>query len=244
MEDADMQTTAEAIVGAAYGSAGERCMAISTVVMVGETVPAKLLSHLMPLIQAIKVGQGTLMDTDMGPIISQQHKENILKAIEKGVQEGATLLIDGRNFQHPSLSQGFFLGPSLFDGVETHMSLYQNEIFGPVLLLMRVRNLEEALLLLKRNPYGNGATIFTHNPFLAREFSLKAEVGMVGVNVPIPLPITTHPFGGWKASFFGDIAMHGEESIRFYTQKKTITTQWSAHFQGEKHSFHLPFTEE
>jgi len=226
MPDADLDQASNAIVGAAYGAAGERCMAISVVVAVGKNTAEALITKLLPLINAIKIGKGDESGIDMGPLISAQQKNRVLTAIEQGIKEGASLLIDGRNYQHPNYPQGFFVGPTLFDQVTDTMSIYQNEIFGPVLVIVRAEHFEEALALVNRHQYGNGTAIFTKDGYTAREYSERVQVGMVGINIPIPVPIANHPFGGWKHSVFGDTNMHGEESIRFYTKLKTITCKW------------------
>ncbi len=226
MPDADLDQAASAIVGAAYGSAGERCMAISVVVAVGDQTADALIAKMAPQIRAMRIDAGDIANTDMGPLISGAHRQKVLAAIEKGVSEGAKLIIDGRTFKHPQHEQGFFLGPCLFDEVEEQMSVYQNEIFGPVLVIVRVNNFEQALAFVNKNQYGNGTAIFTRDGFSAREYSQRVQVGMVGVNIPIPVPIANHPFGGWKRSVFGDTNMHGEESIHFYTRRKTVTSKW------------------
>ena len=226
MPDADMEQAANAIVGAAFGSAGERCMALSVVVTVGSDTADALLQKLMPLTHAIKINHGDLPGTDMGPLISQEHRERVLKAIQQGVDEGGQLLIDGRGYKHPEYPQGFFLGPCLFDRVSEEMSIYQNEIFGPVLVIVRMKHFEEALALVNRHQYGNGTAIFTREGAIARAYTEQVQVGMVGVNIPIPVPIANHPFGGWKRSSFGDTNMHGLESIHFYTRLKTVTCKW------------------
>ena len=226
MPDADLQQAASAIVGAAYGSAGERCMAISVVVAVGNETADKLLTVLKPLINAIRVDAGDADQCDMGPLISSAHRDRVIAAIDRGVDEGAKLILDGRKFQHPNYPQGYFVGASLFDQVTENMSIYQNEIFGPVLVVMRVDNLEQALALVNRNQYGNGTAIFTRDGYSAREYSQRVQVGMVGINVPIPVPVASHPFGGWKQSSFGDTNMHGMESLQFYTRRKTVTSRW------------------
>lgn len=228
MPDADMDQTATAIVGAAFGSAGERCMALSVVVTVGEGTTEALLKKLTPLVKAIKIDAGDKPGSDMGPLISCVHRERVIAAINKGIDEGATLLIDGRDFKHAEHTQGYFLGPCLFDNVTEKMSLYQNELFGPVLAIVRAANFEEALALVNRHQYGNGTAIFTREGFSAREYAERVQVGMVGINIPIPVPVASHPFGGWKRSSFGDSNMHGTESIHFYTKLKTITTKWPA----------------
>lgn len=226
MPDADLEQAAKAIVGAAYGSAGERCMAISVVVVVGDDTANQLLQHLVPLVQAIRVDCGDAANVDMGPLISRAHHQRVLNAIDQGIAEGAKIVVDGRNFAHPKHSKGFFMGPVLFDAVDESMSIYQNEIFGPVLVIMRVQQFEQALDLVNRHQYGNGTAIFTRNGYFAREYCHRVQVGMVGVNIPIPVPIASHPFGGWKHSSFGDRNMHGMESIQFYTRLKTITSKW------------------
>ncbi len=167
-------------------------------------------------------------------------KERVLQAITQGVDAGATLVIDGRAFRHPKQSNGYFIGPSLFDQVTTSMKVYQDEIFGPVLMILRVQNFEEALALVNQNPYGNGTAIFTSSGYYAREYSRRVQVGMVGVNIPIPVPVATHPFGGWKRSAFGDTNMHAGESIHFYTRRKTVTTRWPQLGQEEAHVFAMP----
>ena len=226
MPDADFSQVAKVLCGAAFGSAGERCMAISVIVAVGDDTASQLLQAFLPEIKKIKIGIGSDPHTDMGPLISQAHRQRVISAIDQGVEEGAKLLIDGRDYTHPQHPQGFYLGPSLFDHVTENMSIYQNEIFGPVLVIIRVSNLEEAITLVNRNQYGNGTAIFTQNGYAARHYSHAVQVGMVGINIPIPVPIASHPFGGWKRSSFGDMAMHGEESVHFYTKSKTITTKW------------------
>jgi len=239
MPDADLDQASNAIVGAAYGAAGERCMAISVVVAVGKNTADALIEKLLPLIKAIKIGKGDTNGIDMGPLISAQQKNRVLAAIDQGIKEGATLLIDGRDYQHPDYPQGFFVGPTLFDNVTDKMSIYQNEIFGPVLVIVHADNFEEALALVNRHQYGNGTAIFTKDGYTAREYSERVQVGMVGINVPIPVPIANHPFGGWKHSVFGDTNMHGEESIRFYTKLKTITCKWPLTELGER-GFAMP----
>ena len=226
MPDADLDQAASAIVGAAYGSAGERCMAISVVVAVGNQTADALIAKMAPQIRSMRIDAGDVEKTDMGPLISSAHHQKVLAAIDKGVQEGAKLIIDGRTFKHPQHPQGFFMGPCLFDEVDENMSVYQNEIFGPVLVILRVNNFEEALALVNKHQYGNGTAIFTRDGFSAREYSERVQVGMIGINIPIPVPIANHPFGGWKRSAFGDTNMHGEESIHFYTRRKTVTSKW------------------
>lgn len=226
MPDADLYQAASAIVGAAYGSAGERCMAISVVVAVGNQTADALIAKITPQIHAIRINAGDVHGADMGPLISSMHRQKVLAAVDKGISEGAKLIIDGRSFKHPKHPQGLFMSPCLFDQVHEQMSIYQNEIFGPVLVIVRVNNFEEALALVNRNQYGNGTAIFTRDGFSAREYSQRVQVGMVWINIPIPVPIANHPFGGWKHSSFGETNMHGQESIQFYTRRKTVTSKW------------------
>ena len=241
MPDADLDQTAQAIVGAAYGSAGERCMAISVVVTVGERTGDLLLDKLKPLTESIRIEPGNVPGSDMGPLVSAAHRERVLAAIIQGVGEGAELLIDGRAFSHPQYPQGFFIGPTLFDRVHETMSVYQNEIFGPVLCVVRVNDLSAAIALINRHQYGNGTAIFTRDGYSARYFTQQVSVGMVGVNIPIPVPVANHPFGGWKRSSFGDTNMHGGESLHFYTRRKTITSKWLTHKAGDmKDAFAMP----
>lgn len=226
MPDADMEMAADAITGAAFGSAGERCMALSVVVSVGEDSARRLTDALITRVKNIRVGAGTEPDVDMGPLISAAHRERVLAAIDEGVKEGARLLVDGRDFRHKDFPNGFFTGPTLFDEVREDMQIYQQEIFGPVLVMLTVKSFEEALALVNRHAYGNGTAIFTRSGHFAREYSTRVNVGMVGVNIPIPVPVATHPFGGWKRSSFGDTFMHGDESFHFYTRRKSVTSRW------------------
>lgn len=239
MPDADFPQVAKALSGAAFGSAGERCMAISVAVTVGKETASQLLTALLPEIKKINVGPGIDSHSDMGPLISYAHHQRVLHAIAQGITEGAELVIDGRDFVHKQHPNGFYLGPCLFDQVKENMSIYQNEIFGPVLVIVRVSDLEEAIALINRNQYGNGTAIFTQNGYAARHFSHHIQVGMVGINIPIPVPIASHPFGGWKRSAFGDTVMHGQESLHFYTKSKTITTKWFMSQQETSH-FMMP----
>jgi malonate-semialdehyde dehydrogenase (acetylating)/methylmalonate-semialdehyde dehydrogenase len=227
MPDADMAFTADAIVGAAYGSAGERCMAISTVVAVGAAGDA-LLPLLQQKVAVLKVGAGNQPGVDMGPVISGAHRDRIVSLIDSGVAQGATLVLDGRGLTVPGCEQGFFVGPTLFDQVTTDMAIYQEEIFGPVLIVLRANTFDEAVRLINRNPYGNGTAIFTRSGHWARRFENEIEVGMVGINVPIPVPMAFFSFGGWKASLFGDLHMHGMEGVNFYTRSKVVTSRWLA----------------
>lgn len=239
MPDADLDTTAQALVGAAYGSAGERCMAISVIVAVGSETASQLLTKLVPLIKNIHIDAGDAPLCDMGPLISQAHRQRVIEAIDQGEAEGATLVIDGRPFKHPNHPNGYFLGPSLFDNVTEDHSLYQQEIFGPVLIMVRVNTFEEALALVNRHPYGNGTALFTRDGSTARDYAQRIKVGMVGINIPIPVPIVSHPFGGWKQSAFGNTGMHGEESLHFYTKCKTVTSKWPKNTLGDS-AFMMP----
>jgi malonate-semialdehyde dehydrogenase (acetylating)/methylmalonate-semialdehyde dehydrogenase len=230
MPDAPLEQAAEALMGAAYGSAGERCMAISVAVAVGDDVADKLISALKKRIATLKIGNGTDPATEMGPLISQKHLDKVTAYVDTGVTEGAALVIDGRNFKS---DKGFFLGGCLFDRVTPGMKIYQEEIFGPVLCIVRVHSLEEAISLIDAHPFGNGAAIFTNHGGAARYFAHTVKTGMIGVNVPIPVPMAFHSFGGWKRSLFGDTHMHGMEGVRFYTRLKAITTRWPDDLKAE-----------
>ena len=214
-------------------------MAISVVVAVGEQTAEQLMTRLIPLIHNMSIDAGDIPGTDMGPLISQAHRLRVLSAIEKGVAEGAKLIIDGRKYKHPKHPEGYFIGPSLFDHVTESMSIYEQEIFGPVLVIVRVNQFEDALSLVNRHQYGNGTAIFTRDGYTAREYVQHVQAGMVGINIPIPVPIANHPFGGWKSSSFGDTNMHGIESFNFYTRRKTITSRWLQADVSEK-TFSMP----
>ncbi len=224
MPDADMEQVADALIGAGYGSAGERCMAISAVVTVGDSAEP-LLEKLIPKIASIKIGPGNDISNHMGPLITAEHKEKVRSYIDLGEKEGAKLLVDGRTHEICN-SDGFFLGPTLFDFTSKEMRVYKEEIFGPVLTMMRVDSFDEAVQLINEHEFGNGTAIFTRDGDAAREFSNKIEVGMVGINVPIPVPLAFHTFGGWKRSLFGCNGVYGMEGIRFYTRLKTVTSRW------------------
>ena len=226
MPDADLDQAADALIGAAYGSAGERCMAISVAVPVGEQTASALIERLAPRVRALRIGPGTDAKSEMGPLITAQHCARVRGYIEAGIAEGAELVVDGREVRVPGFENGFFLGGCLFDRVRPEMKIYQEEIFGPVLAVVRVPDFAAALRLVNEHEFGNGAAIFTRDGEVAREFSHRVRAGMVGVNVPIPVPMAFHSFGGWKASLFGDHHMHGIEGIRFYTRLKTVTTRW------------------
>ena len=227
MPDADLEFTAEALVGAAYGSAGERCMAISTVVAVAEAG-----DQLLPLLREkaaqVRVGRGDVAETGMGPVISAAHRDRIVSLIDSGLAQGADLVLDGRAIEVAGCEDGFFVGPSLFDRVTPEMDIYKEEIFGPVLIVLRADSFDAAVKLINANPYGNGTAIFTGSGHWARRFENEIEVGMVGVNVPIPVPMAFFSFGGWKASLFGDLHMHGMEGVYFYTRTKVVTSRWPA----------------
>mgnify|MGYP001304718766 CR=1 FL=1 len=227
LPDADLEDVANALMGAAYGSAGERCMAISVGVCVGDEVADKLVELLKPRVEALKIGPSHERGLEMGPLVTREHREKVMNYIQMGVEEGADLVVDGRNFTLPGYENGFFLGGSLFDNVKPHMRSYQEEIFGPVLQLVRVKTFEEGLALATEHPYGNGTSIFTRNGAAARTYADKVEVGMVGINVPIPVPLAFYSFGGWKQSAFGDHNQYGQEAVRFYTKVKTVTARWS-----------------
>jgi malonate-semialdehyde dehydrogenase (acetylating) / methylmalonate-semialdehyde dehydrogenase len=226
LPDADLDQTVADVVGAAYGSAGERCMALPVVVPVGEKTADALRERLIPAIRALRIGVSTDSQAQYGPVVTAQHKARIEGYIAMGVQEGAELVLDGRGFKLPGQEQGFFLGPSLFDRVTPGMRSYQDEIFGPVLQIVRAETFEEAIALPSRHPCGNGVAIFTRSGAAAREFADAVDVGMVGINVPIPVPVAYHSFGGWKRSGFGDTNQYGMEGVRFYTKVKTVTERW------------------
>lgn len=230
MPDADLNGAVNALMGAAYGAAGERCMAISVAVAVGDTVGDALVAQLQDKLATLKVGAGygQSIENDMGPLITNEHKQKVCGYIEQGVNEGATLVVDGREHELAKTSEGFFVGGSLFDHVSPEMTIYQQEIFGPVLCVLRADSYEQALRLINDHEYGNGTAIFTADGDTARDFSANVQVGMVGVNVPIPVPMAFHSFGGWKRSLFGPLHMHGPDGVRFFTRMKTITTRWPA----------------
>jgi len=224
LPDADMEQAADALVGAGYGSAGERCMAISAIVAVGNSAEP-LLEKLLPKIAALKIGAGSDNNNDMGPLITKEHCEKVRSYIDIGEAEGAKLVVDGRTHEITK-SPGYFLGPTLFDHATPDMRVYQEEIFGPVLTMTRVDTFDEAIALVNDHEYGNGTSIYTRDGDAAREFANGIEVGMVGVNVPIPVPLAFHSFCGWKRSLFGDMSIYGMEGVRFYTRLKTITSRW------------------
>jgi malonate-semialdehyde dehydrogenase (acetylating)/methylmalonate-semialdehyde dehydrogenase len=212
-------------MGAGYGSAGERCMAISVAVAVGK-VGDELVNRLAPRVRALKVGPGADPDSEMGPLVSKVHLDKVRSYVDAGVAEGAKLVVDGRGLKLQGYENGYFLGGCLFDEVKPDMKIYKEEIFGPVLSVVRAPDFDSALKLVDDHEFGNGTAIFTRDGDAAREFASRAKIGMVGVNVPIPVPMAFHSFGGWKRSLFGDIHMHGPEGVRFYTKLKTITARW------------------
>ena len=226
MPDADMDQAVDALMGAGYGSAGERCMAISVPVPVGEKVADELIQRMVPLVEKLPIGPPEDTNAAMGPVITKQSLERISSLLQSGVDQGAKLLVDGRNLKVPGHENGFFIGGSLFDHVTPEMDIYKEEIFGPVLSTVRVANYDEAIKLVHGNPYGNGVAIFTRDGDAARDFVNRIEVGMVGVNVPIPVPVGYHSFGGWKQSLFGSHHIYGPDSIHFYTRLKAVTTRW------------------
>lgn len=226
MPDANLNQAAEALVLAAFGSAGERCMAISVIVTVGDTVADQLIQKMQPIIAKLKFGAGEKSDTDIGPLVTKQHWERVQSYLEIGIKEGAKLIIDNRQLKPKGAENGFFMGACVFDHVKPSMQIYREEIFGPILCIVRAANFSEALKLINSHEYGNGTAIFTSDGYTARTFAEKVQVGMVGINVPIPVPVAYYGFGGWKHSIFADIGMYGAESVRFYTKLKTVTQRW------------------
>ena len=225
MPDADLDQAADALMGAAYGSAGERCMAISIAVAVGE-VADQLIEKLLPRIDRLKVGNGAQPDSEMGPLVTAEHRAKVIGFIDQGVAQGAQLIVDGRALKVPGAEQGFFVGATLFDQVTPDMSIYQQEIFGPVLGIVRVPDFASAVALINAHEFGNGVSCFTSDGGVARAFARTIKVGMVGINVPIPVPMAWHSFGGWKRSLFGDHHAYGEEGIRFYSRYKSVMQRW------------------
>src|ERR1700687_986811 len=226
MPDADMDQAVDALIGAGYGSAGERCMAISVAVPVGKKTADALVEKLIPRVESLKIGPSTSTDADLGPMVTKQQLEKVKNYVEIGIKEGAKLKVDGRGFKMQGYENGFYMGGCLFDEVTPSMRIYKEEIFGPVLTVVRAANYQEALGLPSKHEYGNGVSIFTRDGDTARDFASKVEVGMVGVNFAIPVPLAYHTFGGWKRSGFGDLNQHGPDSIRFYTKTKTVTQRW------------------
>ncbi len=238
MPDADLDFATEAIIGAGYGSAGERCMAISAIVAVGDVADA-LAAKLAERARRVTTGPGDGTDVEMGPVITCAARDRITGLIDRGVTEGASLLVDGRRPTIPGHADGFFVGPTLFDRVTPSMAIYREEIFGPVLAMLRVASLEDAIALINANPYANGAALFTRSGHAARRFQREAEVGMAGINVPIPVPMAFYSFGGWRNSLFGDLNVHGVDGVRFYTRLKTVTSRWPDDGSAAP-GFHMP----
>ncbi|MGE4249270.1 MAG: CoA-acylating methylmalonate-semialdehyde dehydrogenase [Parvibaculaceae bacterium] len=226
MPDADMDKAVDALIGAGYGSAGERCMAISVAVPVGEATANALVEKLIPRVEKLKVGLSTDREADYGPLVTKTHLDKVRSYIDLGIKEGAKLKVDGRGFKMQGYENGFFLGGSLFDNVTKDMRIYKEEIFGPVLSVVRAKTYEEGLDLANDHEYGNGVAIFTRDGDAARDFAARVQVGMIGINVPIPVPLAYHTFGGWKRSAFGDLNQHGPDAVRFYTRTKTVTSRW------------------
>jgi malonate-semialdehyde dehydrogenase (acetylating)/methylmalonate-semialdehyde dehydrogenase len=237
MPDADLEQASNALLGAGYGSAGERCMAISVAVCVGDATADALVAKLKPKVEALKVGPGCVAsgEPDMGPLVTGQHRDRVRSYVDLGVEEGAQLVVDGRG---AAGRDGFFLGGSLFDKVTPQMRIYREEIFGPVLSVVRVADFDSALALVDEHEYGNGTAIFTRDGEAARQFAHRVQAGMVGINVPIPVPMAFHSFGGWKRSLFGPLHMHGPDGVRFYTRMKTVTARWPEGPKGAE--FHMP----
>ncbi len=226
MPDADLDQAVNALMGAGYGSAGERCMAVSVAVPVGEETANRLIEKLIPKVESLRIGPYTDDKADMGPVVTKEAQAKIKGLISRGVEEGAKLVVDGRDFKLQGYENGFFVGGTLFDNVTPEMDIYKTEIFGPVLSVVRAKNYEDALALPMKHEYGNGTAIFTRDGDAARDFASRINIGMVGINVPVPVPLAYHSFGGWKASSFGDLNQHGPDSIKFWTRTKTITSRW------------------
>ncbi len=243
MPDADMDKAADALIGSGYGAAGERCMAISVAVPVGDDTADRLIAKLVPRIEALKVGPYTSgKDVDYGPVVTAAAKANILRLVETGIAQGADLVVDGRDFSLQGYEDGFFVGPHLFDRVTPEMDIYRTEIFGPVLSCVRAQTYEDALALAMDHEMGNGTAIFTRDGDAARDYAARVNVGMIGINVPVPVPLAYHTFGGWKKSVFGDLNQHGPDAFRFYTRTKTVTARWPSGIK-EGGEFTIPVME-
>ena len=240
MPDADIQNAVSAMMGAAYGSCGERCMAVPLIVAVGDDTADKMIEGLKAEIARMTIGPGTDPKSDMGPLVTRAHFEKVKGYVDTGVAEGAKLLVDGRGIKVSGHEEGFFLGPCLFDHVKPHMTIYLEEIFGPVLGIVRVASLQEGMDLIDAHEYGNGTCIFTRDGEAARYFTDNIQVGMVGVNVPLPVPVAYHSFGGWKRSLFGDLHAYGPDAVRFYTKRKAITQRWPSAGVREGTVFSFP----
>jgi malonate-semialdehyde dehydrogenase (acetylating) / methylmalonate-semialdehyde dehydrogenase len=239
MPDADMNQAVDALIGAGYGSAGERCMAVSVAVPIGKGTADELMNRLVPRVESLKIGPSTDSSADFGPLVTREALNRVRNYVEIGIKEGATLAVDGRNFKMQGYEDGFYMGGCLFDNVTKDMRIYKEEIFGPVLSVVRAEGYGEALSLANDHEYGNGVAIFTRDGDAARDFASKVEVGMVGVNVPIPVPLAYYTFGGWKRSGFGDLNQHGPDAVRFYTKTKTVTSRWPSGVK-EGASFTMP----
>jgi malonate-semialdehyde dehydrogenase (acetylating)/methylmalonate-semialdehyde dehydrogenase len=226
MPDADLDQAADALMGAAYGSAGERCMAVSVAVPVGEKVADALAARLKPRVQTLKIGPSTDGATEMGPLVTAAHRDKVSSYIDAGIAAGAELVVDGRGLKLQGYENGFWLGGTLLDRVTPDMSVYKDEIFGPVLSVVRSKTYEDAVGLINANPFANGTAIFTRDGDAARDFTNRIQVGMVGINVPIPVPVGYHSFGGWKSSIFGSHGVYGPEGVHFHTRLKTVTSRW------------------
>ncbi|MGP9807732.1 CoA-acylating methylmalonate-semialdehyde dehydrogenase [Halomonas sp. AOP12-C2-37] len=240
LPDADLENAANTLMGAAYGSCGERCMAISVAVCVGDETAHRLVETMLPKIAQLKIGPGTEKGLDMGPLVTAEHRDKVLGFIEDGVKSGATLVADGRDLTISGHEQGYFVGGCLFDNVTADMRIYQEEIFGPVLCVMRVGSLDDAMQLINDHEYGNGTCLFTRDGEAARRFTDGIEVGMVGVNVPLPVPVAYHSFGGWKRSLFGDLHAYGPDSVRFYTRRKAVSQRWPSVSEATRAEFSFP----
>ncbi|WP_458527416.1 CoA-acylating methylmalonate-semialdehyde dehydrogenase [Onishia taeanensis] len=240
LPDADLDNAANTLMGAAFGSAGERCMAISVAVCVGDDSADRLIEALVPKIQALKIGPGTERGLDMGALVTAEHRDKVMGYLEIGTQEGARLVADGRGLTIPGHEDGYFLGGCLFDRVTPEMRIYQEEIFGPVLCVVRVESLDEAIALINAHEYGNGTCLFTADGEAARRFTDRIQVGMVGINVPLPVPVAYHSFGGWKRSLFGDLHAYGPDAVRFYTRRKAVSQRWPSAFETTHAEFHFP----
>ncbi|HWD50022.1 MAG TPA: CoA-acylating methylmalonate-semialdehyde dehydrogenase [Rhizomicrobium sp.] len=240
MPDADLDQVTNELIGAGYGSAGERCMAISVAVPVGEKTADALVKKLKPRVEALRVGIPTDPESDYGPMVTSAQRQKVMDYIDMGVKEGAELVVDGRGFKMQGYDNGFYLGGSLFDRVKPNMKTYQEEIFGPVLQIARAKDFDEAISLPSSHHYGNGVAIFTRDGDAAREFAARVNVGMVGINIPIPVPLAYHTFGGWKRSAFGDVNQHGTEGVRFWTKIKTVTQRWPKGGVRENPDFNIP----
>lgn len=244
MPDADVQGTVNALLGAAFGAAGERCMALSVAVVVGDELADKIIEELIPKVKALKIGSGLLPqgvpENDMGPVISKEHKAKIESYIDQGVAQGAKLCVDGRGYKVEGFENGYFVGGTLFDNVTPEMTIWQDEIFGPVLSVVRVKDYAEGIALINSHQYGNGSAIFTADGDSARQFTQDVQAGMVGVNIPIPVPMAFHCFGGWKGSIFGPLNVYGTDGVRFYTRMKTITTRWPDSSVRSQAAFNFP----